>query len=98
MELHERLEGSDEHGGGSKLYASFWPVVAQIVVLDAVFSIDAVITAVGMVEHLEVMMIAVIISIGLMIIASKTLTAFANAHPTAIILCLGCSLHTSRCS
>ena len=89
MELHERLEGGDEHHGGSKLYAGFWPVVAQIVVLDAVFSIDAVITAVGMVEHLPVMMTAVVIAIALMIVASKPLTRFVSAHPTVIILCLG---------
>ena len=89
MELHERLEGGDEEHGGSKLYAGFWPVVAQIVVLDAVFSLDAVITAVGMVEHLPVMMAAVIIAIALMIVASKPLTRFVNAHRTVIILCLG---------
>ncbi|MBM7061484.1 TerC family protein [Pseudomonas sp. UL073] len=89
MELHERLEGRVHKSGGSRAYALFWPVVAQIVVLDAVFSLDAVITAVGMVEHLEVMMIAVIVSIGLMIVASKPLTAFVNAHPTVIMLCLG---------
>ncbi|UCO99027.1 TerC family protein [Metapseudomonas lalkuanensis] len=89
MELHERLEGRVHIQGGSRTYALFWPVVAQIVVLDAVFSLDAVITAVGMVEHLEVMMIAVVVSIGLMIIASKPLTAFVNAHPTVIMLCLG---------
>ncbi|AYF88468.1 TerC family protein [Pseudomonas sp. JS3066] len=89
MELHERLEGRVHSQGGSRAYALFWPVVAQIVVLDAVFSLDAVITAVGMVEHLEVMMIAVVVSIGLMIIASKPLTAFVNAHPTVIMLCLG---------
>jgi len=58
-------------------------------VLDAVFSLDAVITAVGMVDELAVMMIAVIISIGLMIVASKPLTRFVNAHPTVIMLCLG---------
>ncbi|MGQ7815660.1 TerC family protein [Metapseudomonas furukawaii] len=89
MELHERLEGRVHAQGGSRAYALFWPVVAQIVVLDAVFSLDAVITAVGMVEHLEVMMIAVVVSIGLMIVASKPLTAFVNAHPTVIMLCLG---------
>jgi CBS domain containing-hemolysin-like protein len=89
MELHERLEGGDEHQGGSKLYAGFWSVVAQIVVLDAVFSLDAVITAVGMVEHLPVMMAAVSIAIALMIVASKPLTRFVNAHRTVIILCLG---------
>ncbi|MGE8363008.1 TerC family protein [Pseudomonas sp.] len=89
MELHERLEGRVHQPGGARTYAKFWPVVAQIIVLDAVFSLDAVITAVGMVEHLEVMMIAVIVSIGLMIVASKPLTAFVNARPTVIMLCLG---------
>jgi CBS domain containing-hemolysin-like protein len=89
MELHERLEGRSHQPGGSKVYARFWPVVAQIIVLDAVFSLDAVITAVGMVEHLPVMMIAVVISMGLMMVASKPLTAFVNARPTVIMLCLG---------
>ena len=89
MELHERLEGRVAVRSGNAAYAVFWPIVAQIVVLDAVFSLDAVITAVGMVEHLSVMMIAVVFSIGLMIIASKPLTRFVNSHPTVIMLCLG---------
>src|SRR5690606_22225962 len=89
MELHERLEGQVHQATGSKAYARFWPVVAQIIVLDAVFSLDAVITAVGMVEHLPVMMIAVVISMALMMVASKPLTAFVNARPTVIMLCLG---------
>src|SRR5690606_32239647 len=59
------------------------------VVLDAVFSLDAVITAVGMVDHLSVMMIAVVIAIGIMLFASKPLTTFVNAHPTVVVLCLG---------
>jgi CBS domain containing-hemolysin-like protein len=89
MELHERLEGHITQTRSTKTYAAFWPIVAQIVVLDAVFSLDSVITAVGMVEHLSIMMIAVIISIGLMLVASKPLTQFVNAHPTVIMLCLG---------
>ncbi len=89
MELHERLEGNVDQKSGSVTYALFWPIVAQIVVLDAVFSLDAVITAVGMVDELSVMMIAVVFSIAIMIIASKPLTAFVNAHPTVIMLCLG---------
>ncbi|MFJ3484949.1 transporter associated domain-containing protein [Pseudomonas sp. NPDC090202] len=89
MELHERLEGHVAQRSGSTSYALFWPIVAQIVVLDAVFSLDAVITAVGMVDELSVMMIAVIFSIAIMIIASKPLTSFVNAHPTVIMLCLG---------
>ncbi len=89
MELHERLEGGEGHGGQGKRGAQFWPVVAQIVVLDAVFSIDSVITAVGMVQHLSVMVIAVSIAMAIMLLASKPLTAFVNARPTVIVLCLG---------
>ncbi|MET0981671.1 MAG: TerC family protein [Telluria sp.] len=87
-ELHERLEGVTHAHTESKVYAGFGVVVAQIVVLDAVFSLDAVITAVGMVDELGVMMAAVIISIGVMILASKALTRFVNAHPTVVVLCL----------
>src|SRR5690606_37018147 len=77
-ELHERLEGREHDRQQSGAYATFSVVVAQIVVLDAVFSLDAVITAVGMVDELPVMMIAVIISIGLMMWASKPLTRFVT--------------------
>ena len=87
-ELHERLEGVTHVQSDSKAYAAFGVVVAQIVVLDAVFSLDAVITAVGMVDELGVMMAAVVISIGVMILASKALTRFVNAHPTVVVLCL----------
>jgi CBS domain containing-hemolysin-like protein len=88
VELHERLEGVTHTHTASKVYAGFGVVVAQIVALDAVFSLDAVITAVGMVDELGVMMAAVIISIGVMILASKGLTRFVNAHPTVVVLCL----------
>jgi len=88
VELHERLEGVTHVASQSKVYAGFAAVVAQIVVLDAVFSLDAVITAVGMVDELGVMMAAVVISIGVMILASKPLTRFVNAHPTVVVLCL----------
>ncbi len=88
-ELHGRLEGEIGGEAQSKVYAAFWTVVAQIVVLDAVFSLDAVITAVGMAEHLSVMMLAVVIAIGIMMWASKPLTLFVNRHPTLVILCLG---------
>lgn len=87
-ELHERLEGPSHEQSGSKVYASFTVVVIQIIVLDAVFSLDAVITAVGMVDDLPVMMAAVIISMGIMMWASKPLTRFVSAHPTVVVLCL----------
>ncbi|TCW00216.1 TerC family protein [Biostraticola tofi] len=88
MELNERLEGKDEQQQNQRKGARFWPVVAQIVILDAVFSLDSVVTAVGMVDHLAVMMAAVIIAIALMMLSSKPLTRFVNAHPTIVILCL----------
>jgi len=88
MELHERLENREHSGEGNKGYASFWAVVIQIVVLDAVFSLDAVITAVGMVNNLAIMMTAVVIAMGMMLLASKPLTRFVNAHPTVVVLCL----------
>ncbi len=88
-ELHERLEGhgAEKESGGA--YAVFWHVIAQIVVLDAVFSLDSVITAVGMVKELSVMMIAVVVAVGVMLVASKPLMAFVSRHPTVVILCLG---------
>lgn len=91
MELHERLEGVDVHvpNNPNKKYSTFFPVVMQILVLDAVFSIDSVITAVAMIEHVQVAMLAVCIAMGVMIWASKPLTKFVNAHPTIIMLCLG---------
>jgi CBS domain containing-hemolysin-like protein len=88
MELHERLEGISHVQSGPRVYVSLGVVIAQIVVLDAVFSLDAVITAVGMVDELGVMMAAVIISMAIMILASKPLTRFVNAHPTVVVLCL----------
>jgi CBS domain containing-hemolysin-like protein len=89
MELHERLEGGSHHSEGPKAHAAFGIVIVQIVALDAVFSLDSVITAVGMVEELWVMMTAIVIAIALMILASKPLTRFVNAHPTVVVLCLG---------
>ncbi|MBE9776796.1 CBS domain-containing protein, partial [Escherichia coli] len=88
VELNERLEGKDNDNPTQRRGARFWGVVAQIVVLDAVFSLDSVITAVGMVDHLAVMMAAVIIAISLMLMASRALTRFVNSHPTIVILCL----------
>lgn len=89
MELHERLEGHAGPKEGKIAHAVFWQVLVQIVVLDAVFSLDSVITAVGMVEHLSVMMIAVVVAIGVMMVSSRPLMAFVSKHPTVVILCLG---------
>ncbi len=89
MEMHDRLEIGPQQHTGSVVYAGFWSVVAQIVGLDAVFSLDSVITAVGMVDDLYVMMAAVVIAMIIMIAASKPLTTFVTSHPSLIILCLG---------
>ncbi|SDS59615.1 Membrane protein TerC, possibly involved in tellurium resistance [Halopseudomonas litoralis] len=89
MELHERLEGRIHTSAAKVAYSSFGVVVTQIVILDAVFSIDSVITAIGMADELAVMAIAMIVAMGVMLLASKRLTRFVNAHPTLIILCLG---------
>lgn len=88
LELHERLESKAQLKEENPVHAAFWMVIVQIVVLDAVFSLDSVITAVGMVKELSVMMIAVIIAVGIMLWASKALMEFVNKHPTVVILCL----------
>jgi predicted tellurium resistance membrane protein TerC len=87
-EIHDRLEAQPQ-GGPTPVQAGFWSIVAQIVVLDAVFSLDSIITAVGMVDELYVMMAAVVIAVAAMLFASKPLTAFITGRPSLIILCLG---------
>lgn len=89
MELHERLEGKMLSREDNPVHAVFWMVIVQIVVMDAIFSIDSILTAVGMVKDLSVMMIAVVIAMIIMLIASKPLMDFVNKHPTVVILCLG---------
>ncbi|MCW8039265.1 MULTISPECIES: TerC family protein [Acinetobacter] len=88
-ELHEKIEGKPELKVATNVvYAGFTAVVAQIVVLDAVFSLDSVITAIGMVDNIYVMMAAMIVAMAVMLLASKPLTSFVNRHPTVVILCL----------
>lgn len=88
-ELHEKIEGKPELKVATNVvYAGFTAVVAQIVVLDAVFSLDSVITAIGMVDNIYVMMAAMIAAMAVMLLASKPLTSFVNRHPTVVILCL----------
>lgn len=89
MELHERLEGHHEAKSQGLVQVAFWQVILQIVVLDAVFSLDSVITAVGMVSHLSIMYVAVIVAMGVMLFMAKSLMAFVLRHPTVVILCLG---------
>ncbi|AFP84773.1 TerC family protein [secondary endosymbiont of Ctenarytaina eucalypti] len=87
-ELHERLDHKEHDSSAGRGYASFFAVVVQIVILDAVFSLDAVITAVGIVNNLPVMMIAVVIAMAIMLLASRALTRFVNRHQTVVVLCL----------
>ncbi|MGL4668609.1 MAG: TerC family protein [Saezia sp.] len=89
MELHERLEGVPVNTQGSRERATLRNVILQIVALDAVFSLDSVILAVGLAkDHFGVMVAAVTIAMGAMMFASKPLTKFVNAHPTVVVLCL----------
>lgn len=88
-ELHEKMEGKPEVKVTTNVvYASFTAVVVQIIILDAVFSLDSVITAIGMVDNIYVMMVAMVVAMMVMLLASKPLTAFVNRHPTVVILCL----------
>lgn len=86
-EIHERLEGETGHAS-TKTYPSFTAVVVQIVLLDAVFSLDSVLTAVGMVNQLPVMIAAVVVAIGIMLAFAGRLGDFVNRHPTVKMLAL----------
>jgi CBS domain containing-hemolysin-like protein len=88
-EIHDRLEVQLPGHAAAPAASAFWPVVTQIVVLDVVFSLDSVITAVGMVDELYVMMAAVVIAVAVMLVAARPLSAFITARPSLIILCLG---------
>lgn len=89
-ELHSKLEGFDEELSVSKAAGSaMYLVILQIMVLDAVFSLDSIVTAIGMVDHIFIMMFAVVIAMGIMTLASRFITEFVNHHPTLVILCLG---------
>jgi predicted tellurium resistance membrane protein TerC len=89
-EIHKNLAGDEEHGdGGSmKAAASFVSVIVQIMLLDIVFSLDSVITAVGMVDHIAIMIVAVVIAIGIMMWSAGSIGGFVERHPTIKILAL----------
>lgn len=86
-EIHTKLEGEAESGKKSQV-AKFGAVVAQVVVLDIVFSLDSVITAVGLVDHISIMVIAVLVSLGFMLYFSGTISDFIHKHPTMKMLAL----------
>ena len=87
-EIHERIEGGGEHQGARGARASLIGTIAQIAVLDIVFSLDSVITAVGMANQLPVMMAAVVIAVGIMMLAAAPVSGFVNRHPTVKMLAL----------
>ena len=86
-EIHGSLEGEEGHKVG-KVYASFTSVIIQIMLLDIVFSLDSVITAIGMAEHVSIMIIAVVISIVAMMLFAGSIGAFVQRHPTIKMLAL----------
>ncbi|MBP7065079.1 TerC family protein [Ferrovibrio sp.] len=94
MEIHERVtpaaeDDLDGHGKKQiKAMPRFWPVIGQIMILDVVFSLDSVITAIGLTRHLEIMVVAVLVSVAIMIIAAEPLARFVNRNPNVVMLAL----------
>jgi predicted tellurium resistance membrane protein TerC len=88
VEIHEKLEGADGHATSGGKVASFRGTIIQILLLDIVFSLDSVITAVGMANQLWVMITAVIIALGVMLAFAGTISNFVNRHPTLKMLAL----------
>jgi predicted tellurium resistance membrane protein TerC len=86
-EIHDKLEGEEGHAS-AKVPSSFTSVIVQIMLLDVVFSLDSVITAVGMVDVLWVMVAAVVIAIGIMMVSAEPISAFVHRHPTVKMLAL----------
>jgi predicted tellurium resistance membrane protein TerC len=86
-EIHDKLEGEEGHAS-ARAAASFTSVIVQIMLLDIVFSLDSVITAVGMVDELWVMIAAVMIAVGIMMASAETISAFVHKHPTVKMLAL----------
>ena len=87
MEIHERLEGV-EGERSARVAPSFGAVIFQIMLLDIVFSLDSVITAVGMADSLPVMVIAVVLAVGIMMLSSGAVSEFVQRHPTVKVLAL----------
>jgi predicted tellurium resistance membrane protein TerC len=89
QEVHAEIEGEDEESNKSgAAAAAFSAVIAQIVVIDAIFSIDSIVTAVGMAQHVEVMIAAVVLAIGVMYVAAEPVASFIERHPTTKMLAL----------
>jgi len=87
-EIHHKLEGEVEEPGVQKVFQSLGRVIVQIVLVDIVFSFDSILTAVGLVDEVLIMIIAVIIAMGIMLVFSKYIADFVNNHPTIKMLAL----------
>ena len=90
-EIHGSLEGSesgDETGAGKVVHHGFMATLVQIAILDIIFSLDSVITAVGMASHVPVMILAIVIAVGVMMFAAKAIGDFVDNHPTIKMLAL----------
>jgi predicted tellurium resistance membrane protein TerC len=87
LEIHDSLEGAEGHGAEAKV-ASFTAVLIQIALIDIVFSLDSVITAVGMADHVQVMIIAIVIAVGVMMFSAAAIGNFVDTHPTVKMLAL----------
>jgi len=86
-EIHNSLEGEDEHAAAA-VRAGFAAVIVQIAIIDIVFSLDSVITAVGMVEQVPIMVLAIVIAVVVMMFAAKPIGEFVDRHPTVKMLAL----------
>ena len=87
-EIHGKLESEDDEGGAKRVDPSLVAVVAQIMVVDIVFSLDSVITAVGMVDHVTIMIGANLAALGVMLMAATPISSFVDKHPTIKMLAL----------
>ncbi len=91
-EIHHKVDpdhGPDMFDGGAAAAVTFGGVIFQILLLDLVFSIDSIITAVGMTEHIPVMVIAVVVAVAVMLLAADPLARFIDKNPTIVMLALG---------
>jgi len=87
FEIHDKLEGSEERTS-TRRAMSFWGTILQIMILDIVFSLDSVITAVGMANHVAIMIAAIVMAVIVMMVASGALSRFVHLHPTITMLAL----------
>ncbi len=87
-EIHKKLEGEEHHANGNKPVVGFWALMSQIILVDMVFSFDSIITAVGIAEHVQIMIVAVVIAMIVMFTFSRSIANFIEKHPTIKMLAL----------